>query len=437
MSIRINKQQVAITIFLIGTCFRWFFTGILGGIRVEILILFVAIILLLLQGKFNKKMLKLSSIWLLYGFSIFFNLYIKDIHSTSISLYAIMLLEILFFLFLLNAPVDTYKQGVKFIAIYGIINAIFVLIHFALGDTFTALYYGILNSDGQILAENYVNLGHYFGFFYMPSDPAGFISYAIVVILLGTVVFNQSRMRKWLYLVIIIILLVSLLLTGKKGVLFCGIIAFSLMMLLLYASKRQWLKALRYIIIGAIILTSAYLYIVFHADNPVIARLSEFFTNLSTGERYDSYRSVLYGYAFEQWASNKMFGIGWRQFNRITVNLYGMPSGHEVNRDYLQLLCETGILGLILTLIPLIVMLWRTIFTVRRMLKAKQVQMDYSVIAFAGFIQLFFVLYAFVEIPFYDYTFFAVYIFSCAIINRAYAELRGYVVRDSQIVQKE
>lgn len=425
MKIKINKQRIAILVFLIATCFRWFFIGIIGGIRIQILLLLGSIFLLLVQGRFRKKMLRLSSIWLLYGFSICFNLYYKGIHSGSTTLYAIMLLEILVVLCLLDTSLDIYESSVKFLVIYGGINAVFVLIHFILGDTFTSLYYHFLNSDAQTLAENYVHLGHFFGFFYMPADPAGLIAYAIAFVLLGYFALSDRKTNKWVYIPIIAIFFVALILTGKKGVLFCSIAAFSLVILLIYASKNQWLKVFRYIVAVSVVLFVGYIYIITNADNPVIARLNEFFTNLSTGERYDSYRSVLYGYALSQWQNNKFFGIGWRQFSRLTVEVYGMASGHEVNRDYLQLLCETGLVGLTLTLIPLIVTLRRMIYVMRRMPREKGLRQHYRVIAFAGFIQLFFVLYAFVEIPFYDYTFFAVYILSCAIINRAYGECHG------------
>ena len=424
MKIKINKQKIAILVFLIATCFRWFFIGIFGGIRIQILLLLGSIFLLLVQGRFRKNMLRLSSIWLLYGFSICFNLYYKGIHSQSTTLYAIMLLEILAVLCFLDAPLDIYESSVKFLVVYGGINAIFVLLHFALGDTFTSIYYHFLNSDAQTLADNYVQLGHYFGFFYMPADPAGLIAYTIVFVLFGYFVLSDRKNYKKVYFPIIAVFFVALILTGKKGVLFCSIAAFSLVMLLIYASKNQWIKVLRYIVAVSLVLLVGYIYIITNADNPVIARLNEFFTNISTGERYDSYRSVLYGYALSQWQSNKLFGIGWRQFSRLTVSVYGMASGHEVNRDYLQLLCETGLVGLTLTLIPLIVTLRRMVYVMRRMTREKGLRQHYRVISFAGFIQLFFVLYAFMEIPFYDYTFFAVYILSCAIINRAYGEVK-------------
>ena len=139
MKIKINKQKIAILVFLIATCFRWFFIGIFGGIRIQILLLLGSIFLLLVQGRFRKNMLRLSSIWLLYGFSICFNLYYKGIHSQSTTLYAIMLLEILAVLCFLDAPLDIYESSVKFLVVYGGIKAIFVLLHFALGGTFTSI----------------------------------------------------------------------------------------------------------------------------------------------------------------------------------------------------------------------------------------------------------------------------------------------------------
>ena len=55
-----------------------------------------------------------------------------------------------------------------------------------------------------------------------------------------------------------------------------------------------------------------------------------------------------------------MFGIGWEQF--MNNNTYE----HEVHNTYLQWLCETGVIGFVLIMIPLLYMYLTTLFrTVR------------------------------------------------------------------------
>ena len=79
-----------------------------------------------------------------------------------------------------------------------------------------------------------------------------------------------------------------------------------------------------------------------------------------TASELTSGRTALWKKAYELFKENPVFGIGWEQF--MNNNTYE----HEVHNTYLQWLCETGVIGFILIMIPLLYMYLTTLFrTVR------------------------------------------------------------------------
>ena len=67
-------------------------------------------------------------------------------------------------------------------------------------------------------------------------------------------------------------------------------------------------------------------------------------------------------------------------------------------------------------------MFWRAIKLVRYSIKAALTPEQKQLILFAVYIQIFILLYAFVEVPFYSILFFSIYVYSCMIINTYYID---------------
>lgn len=424
--LKINSFSEKIVIFLmiISGCFRWFFNGFYFGMIGQISVLAIGIIILFLSK--NVFVSRLSLIWILYLIAIFTSIVVHQQFDSSI-LFFVYIIELVIVLQTINAPLDTYKSIYKFIFIYGIINAIFVIIHFVFRDAFTTVLYSSMKDDAIGLASNYVRLGHYFGFFYTPSDPAGLISISAFSLLLDYVKRRENKERtKKTPIIFAILLFIPLLLTGKKGVLFISAIAFVLIVLIIYSSEKKMVKSLSFIIGFLIFIFVARIYITTHTDNELFRRLNMFFDNISTGEDYSSSRFTLWGYAVSEWTKNMVFGIGWRKFSNITYLIYG--SAHEVNFDYLQILSETGLFGFILTIIPICCMAHRTYYVLKQTIKCIDIHQQLIVLC-AAFYQFFFLLYAFIEVPFYDMTFFTLYILSCMIIDCTYKQLKKHNVK--------
>lgn len=419
---KVNRFDIILSLLFIGGCFRWFFIGIYGGLQAEIIILFIGLCCLLFRMK--VKFERLSLMWGLYILNIAINIFYHREFDMVTIYYAILLFEIVLFAIFIKKDVCHYERILKYIILYGLFNALFVIIHYVMGNVFTSMYFNLLNEGARTTAENYIRLGHYFGFFIFPADPAGLIGITIFALLFKYMLSNNRKViYKSKVFIFAILLFIPLLLTGKKGILFLTITTFIIIMLILYASKKQWCKVLGFLLGIVVVFALLWNYITTHQDNELFKRLNDFIYNLNTGGNFDSNRLEVWGYAITAWRSKPILGIGWRTFSDITELIFG--SGHEVNCDYLQILCETGIVGLTLTLIPMIVMLYRTVFVCKKSIKDYSRDTNYKwIILCATFVQIFFVLYAAIEIPFYDYTFFTLYIISGMPINSAYRNYR-------------
>ena len=178
------------------------------------------------------------------------------------------------------------------------------------------------------------------------------------------------------------------------------------------------------------LLVGIVVFIVISLNNPEVAifnRFNQLFQQVASGETLGSGRLQLYNAAIAEWQESKWFGIGWRAFNAMTTTKFGFTRAHEVNCDYLQWLCETGIIGFVLGIIPVAIMAYRSTYVGRKLLRRFKNKTEQWILLFSVFIQMFTVIYAFVEIPFFDIVYSAIYVLSCVIINSAYSRRNLYL----------
>ena len=221
------------------------------------------------------------------------------------------------------------------------------------------------------------------------------------------------KQRRYL-LISFVLLLVSLLLTAKRAHIIFVAAAFFVIYYFSTSDQKasgRFIKIvgfmLGFLVAGTIVLSC-------------VPALSGFITRFQ--ETMDSGdiamgRYVLWEYAISAFKKNWLLGIGWHQFAPTLSIAYNGIKVYDVHNIYLQLLCETGIVGFSVYISWMANFLYRAIKNYKFIVKMKAdgMQFDKTVLAFSLGFQIFFLLYGFTGNPLYDQEMYIPYLISCAI----------------------
>lgn len=412
------KGNLPLYILLATVCNKWLLEGVLGQILFEVI--FLAVGLGLLASRRGVKLNKLSAVWVLYIANIFFSVLFHDPSVGRIGR-ALVMIEIICFMLFTEYDQKKYPQVFDFIIKLSFFYGFFVFVQLIFKERFNNVYFPQLIKAYQYVANHYYRKGYFFGLVFNPHEIACLLALSFVALVLWQVVTNKFNL---LHSCCCAILFSLMLLVQKKGVTSLSLVSLFFVIMVLYATRKQWIRIIGLIAVLSIVSLVLYIYIKRHGDSVFFYRFVQFIERINNNQNIDSGRGGLWQYAVNEFNNHKLFGIGWRKFNSFTTSIYGYDSGHEVNFDYLQWLCETGIVGFIMNSIPVLVMLGRTILICTKYARnEKDLRVKWSVLI-AIYSQFFTVVYAFIEIPFYDIVVFAIYIISCIVINAAYQKYK-------------
>ena len=164
----------------------------------------------------------------------------------------------------------------------------------------------------------------------------------------------------------------AILALGRRGELLGAVVICAAMLLLLCSLKMRIALILGG---GGAVLLFLWLFVRFlpqFKEIDIFYRYVRTVENLVNGYDFTSGRTGLYALAIEGFRSAPVFGIGFDQFytlvNPLLTDIEGnvMQDAHNI---YLQMLCETGIVGTVLTLTP---MLWILAATFRALQAARR-----------------------------------------------------------------
>lgn len=122
-------------------------------------------------------------------------------------------------------------------------------------------------------------------------------------------------------------------------------------------------------------------------------------------------RTLLYSLALSFFRRNPLLGIGWGKFRGYTQGIFSQysTSTYEVHNVYLQLLCETGIIGLVTFITAVGTTLFHSIKKYRSFINAGFTERQFQAVRLGLFLQLFFIFYCLSGNPLYDYNFLITY----------------------------
>lgn len=336
----VKKKRTTITLdeiadfLLVLSIFLFAYRGNLGGIFA-----ILSLVIRILKGKFIKATAnKILLLWSLYLLVFPIGLYI--VRNINFEFYAFMG-YILSFSILIFANELNYERIFKYIYIGAIFIALSVLLQFLLPGIFDSIAKIVMPNNVYTSVINRNSTGYVTG---LTRE----VSYAALFLFVGflyAIFIKKDKMLGILWLCI-------LFLTGKKAQPIFAIIAVCIVFYLQTKNIKKHLKILCTIIAGVFAIV-----ISFPAWSKIsfLERLVTFIENIKNGSDIiglTSGRTVIYERAIDLWKQNKWIGIGWENFRNIGA--YGRSeyttwfNHFDVHNCYLQILCETGITGMII-----------------------------------------------------------------------------------------
>lgn len=365
----------------------------LGSIIIAIVILF----LMHFKRKITKKQVFLFLIMVFIIFIEFFdNYYIKQGRILNVILFNVYLMIPFVLSFYRCCEVKKIYKILEIFLMEHIIATIFVQI-------FPNFYSNSIIkwiADGDLttlsLLKYWHNEGYNAGLTAHYSTNGIYLAIAFIYYFVELV---QNKNKK--NMILMILAFITLMLTGKRAQALFSIIA--CFCVYLYNKREGFSK--KFLNTGIIIFSFFILIYVVSMFVPqvlnVVNRFEEAAGNKSellTG------RELLYDTSITNWKKHVLFGNGWGFFSEYYQNYIYNPSSAYYNikyiddhNVYLQLLCETGIVGLVCFLILEIIVVFKE-FKIEKKLSTKK---ENSVLFLLGY-NIFFVLYCFSGNPLYD-----------------------------------
>ena len=253
--------------------------------------------------------------------------------------------------------------------------AAFVVVFTFLPELFLSLVYPLLSETAQRYYDFFAPLGY--------GVSLGTYSYTDYVLYLGMAVCCadlavKPRTGKRILgnALSLFFLLVAMVVLGRRGELLAAAVAIGALVLALCSRKKRRIILLAgsLLAVGTGALVLAFLPQL--GKVPVLARYVETIEQLLSGADITSGRGLLMAMGWAGFVSKPIFGLGWGQYVQMSAKIGMCDTDGNLIEDchniYLQFLCETGIVGAVLLLIPIFYLF----VTTCRMLRAAKTMDD-------------------------------------------------------------
>lgn len=275
----------------------------------------------------------------------------------------------------------------------GIITSISVIVAKIAPQLMFATIYKMFSTDIQtILFQQMQTDSYYSGIFTAPAIAATAICIAVFAI------YVQRKKR----IMEMILLFIGLVLTGKRSHIIFFVAAIVLYEIIVDKNlNKKFIKFFKILLLGCVAGIGLVLLLemlpverlgaigrIVDAVQTLIKSPSKTVLDYATAGRYSTYLE-----AWEYFIENPIRGMGWNQFSATNYNKYLGVNLTNVHNIYLQLLCDSGIVGFLGFLIP-------AMYSLAKSCSYAIAGRENDIIKFAIIYQIFYLLYGFAETAF-------------------------------------
>lgn len=352
----------------------------------------ISLIVLLLSGFIKHEKTISKRVFREYGAWILLAIYIILHKSEAASYFSIALLTTCGCIFMgISITKTSFRISNRVISqmlFYSKIHIIATIIVRALPSVYEATLLKVFDPVTQTSLKEYLSSGRIAGITSHPSQNGIYLAISMILFCSLYFIYDRKDRKTKVWLVLSV---VALLICGKRAHAVFAVFAV-IAMYFYYVNEAKFSKFIKIVIgvlvglVGVVILAN---YV--PAINSTIVRIIDLFseTDKTGGRQY------FYAYALSWFNTNPIFGIGWEGF-KYSLNAaagaylgrYEYMSAHNV---YLQVMCELGIIGLIIFVLQMFLDFGRLLS--KKNWKRMADKEDRFYIAVACCIHLFFVLY--------------------------------------------
>lgn len=240
---------------------------------------------------------------------------------------------------------------------------------------------------------------------------------SIIVLFILNKDFSIINNRKCI--IYVMVLLVAQFLVGRRGELIALLI--TILILYILSNEKDIRKKVKRLLIVLFVLFIGGLVVNVLIKNGYLSRLAKMNEQILSGvDSYDDLNGLstnrinLWMMAIETFKTSPIFGIGLGRF-RSDINL---DTSINVHNTYLQFLCESGIVGFVLLVIPIAILYIDTYKTFRKYFKCKNLKKSIKVsIGISFCIQTYFGILNFIDPAFYKSFYSFVYAISIILLE--------------------
>jgi O-antigen ligase len=232
------------------------------------------------------------------------------------------------------------------------------------------------------------------------------------------------------------LLLLAMVVLGRRGELLAALVAITLLVLALCSRRKRRIILICGTTAALVGITLVLMFLPQLKQITVLARYVETIEQILSGADFTSGRGPLLALALQGFLSKPIFGLGWGQYIQLSA-LIGMcdTDGNlieDCHNIYLQFLCETGIVGTVLLLIPICCLFVTTCRTLRAV-KTMEDKIPLRFVSVSFLLQFFLLFLGLYDPSFQKIVFWCFYALALMFLNAAL--VRGRMVPDGPVIR--
>lgn len=380
----------------------------------------IFVLLFLLSKPIAFQKLSLAYLWVLPAICMV-NSYLRSQRLAGSLADVIVILVSLFLVVFYSSKVEDFRSGLHLLTFLGLFFSFGILLDSMLPKVYNRFIMIFPESYTELLDES--SKKYVTGFSKNPGFSAGYISAAIIVML--SLIQDKKPTKTWFAKLGFLFL--GLMFTEKRGQSIFLILTFVVCYLAPVTGLKKWKRYWKIIaaVLGGILVF--YLFSDLFMSIPLVKRIVNSIIGFAEGQDVSTGRLKLYRWALTLYHENPSWGIGWGDYKTTVIGNATLTKKLDTHNIYLQLLCETGLVGLI-CFCSVFFLFWnsaRKVY-VEAVTQAKEYGREILPFAFFAFAyQTFFLLYGLSGNSLYDQHYQILYFISCSMTMTCRQILRG------------